>query len=208
MIVTVANFKGGVAKTTTAIHIAAYLHTKARTVLLDGDPNRSAMNAWNRNKTLPFEVADIRETARKSREYEHLVLDTEARPGEDDFKALAQNCDILIIPTTPGALDTHALVQALGELNNISGVRYRVLLTMVPAQGSGTDARELRTELMGAGVSVFASEIPRLNAFRKAASQGIAVDAVADDSAARAWKTYEAVATEMVAVVESKEILA
>ncbi|MEP7309351.1 MAG: ParA family protein [Acidobacteriota bacterium] len=206
MIVTVANFKGGVAKTTTAIHLAAYLHGKAPTVLLDGDPNRSAMHAWNRRKTLPFEVADIRETARKSREYEHLVLDTEARPGEDDFKALAQNCDMLVIPTTPGALDTHALVQALGELNNIPGVKYRILLAMVPPQGSGDDARELRTELTGAGVAVFAAEIPQLKAFRRAASQGVVVNAVTDDSAARGWKAYEAVAIEMVAALEGKEV--
>jgi hypothetical protein len=34
------------------------------------------------------------------------------------------------------------------------------------------------------------------------------VDAVSDDNAARAWKAYEGVAVEMVAVVESKEMLA
>ncbi len=33
MLVTVASFKGGVAKTTTAVHIAAYLHMQAPTLL-------------------------------------------------------------------------------------------------------------------------------------------------------------------------------
>lgn len=42
MIITTASFKGGVAKTTTAIHLAAYLQTKGQTLLIDGDPNRSA----------------------------------------------------------------------------------------------------------------------------------------------------------------------
>ncbi len=58
MRVTVANFKGGVGKTTTAIHLAAFLAEQGETLLLDGDPNRSA-SAWARKGQLPFTVADI-----------------------------------------------------------------------------------------------------------------------------------------------------
>ena len=44
MIVTVASYKGGVGKTTTALHLAAYLNTLAPTLLLDGDPTKNAMH--------------------------------------------------------------------------------------------------------------------------------------------------------------------
>ena len=47
MILTVASFKGGVGKTTSAIHFAAYLQQQAPTLLIDGDPNRSA-TTWAR----------------------------------------------------------------------------------------------------------------------------------------------------------------
>jgi len=43
MIITVASFKGGVGKTTTAIHLAAFLQGQGRTLLVDADPNRSAL---------------------------------------------------------------------------------------------------------------------------------------------------------------------
>jgi len=42
MIVTVTSYKGGVGKTTTAIHLAAYLQRLAPTLLVDGDGIRSA----------------------------------------------------------------------------------------------------------------------------------------------------------------------
>ena len=42
MIVTVASFKGGVGKTTTALHLAAYCQTLAPTLLVDGDLNTRA----------------------------------------------------------------------------------------------------------------------------------------------------------------------
>ncbi|MEG4585371.1 AAA family ATPase [Microcoleus sp. MOSTC5] len=41
---TVASFKGGVEKTTTALHLAAYLQSKAPALLVDSDLNRSALD--------------------------------------------------------------------------------------------------------------------------------------------------------------------
>src|SRR5688572_12209066 len=100
MIISIAGFKGGVGKTTTAVHFAAYLQQSAPTLLIDGDPNRSA-TTWARQGKLPFKVIDERAAARYAREYEHLVFDLKARPDEEDLKALVEGCDLLIIPSKP-----------------------------------------------------------------------------------------------------------
>jgi len=68
MIVTTASFKGGVAKTTTAIHIAAYLQKKGETLLVDGDPNRSATRWSKRGKGLPFKVVSDQQAAKYGRD--------------------------------------------------------------------------------------------------------------------------------------------
>jgi chromosome partitioning protein len=56
MIVTTASFKGGVGKTTTAVHVAAFLQKEGDTLLVDGDPNRSATRWSRRGKGFPFKV--------------------------------------------------------------------------------------------------------------------------------------------------------
>ena len=52
MITTVASFKGGVGKSTTAVHLAAYLHLRGPTLLIDGDPNRS-VTGWSKRGASP-----------------------------------------------------------------------------------------------------------------------------------------------------------
>src|SRR4030095_9572994 len=123
MIIIIASFKGGVAKTTTAVHLAAYFQDKSPTLLIDGDPNRSA-TGWTRRGELPFKVVDERQSARFAREVEHIIIDTEARPEESDLKELADGCDLLIIPTTPDALAIDALIQTVAALEKIGSDRF------------------------------------------------------------------------------------
>ena len=65
MIITIASFKGGVSKTTTAVHLAAYLQKRSPRLLIDGDPNRSA-TGWARRGQLPFKVVNERLAAKKT----------------------------------------------------------------------------------------------------------------------------------------------
>jgi chromosome partitioning protein len=189
MIVTIAGFKGGVGKTTSAIHFAAYLQKLAPTVLVDGDPNRSA-TTWARHGKLPFKVVDERSAAKHARGYEHIVIDTKARPDEEDLKALAEGCDLLIIPTKPDTLSLDALRLTTGTLRSIGATNYQVLLTIVPPKPS-RDGEDAHAALVQANYPVFNTLIRRFKAFEDAATEGVPVYALTGNkNAQEGWSDY------------------
>lgn len=191
-----ASYKGGVGKTTTAVHLAAYLQTLAPTLLLDGDDTRNATTWSQRGKGFPFKVADEVQAARLSRNYEHTVIDTGQRPKQVDLKALSEGCDLLVIPAVPASLDTDGLVLTLSALQEIGADRYKVLLTKVPPAPE-PEGPQLRSDLIEQEIPLFKVDIPRLKAFEKAAASGLTVNQVDDPRAKRAWEAYQSAGKEL-----------
>lgn len=197
MIITVASFKGGVAKTTTAIHLAAFLQTQGKTLLVDADPNRSAIG-WAKRGNLPFEVVPQERSVPLMRRHDHVVIDTQARPVHTDLALLTDACDLLILPTTPDVLALDALVLTLEYLHQIGASRYRILLTVVPPRPS-KEGELVKAMLMEEGMPIFDTWIRRLAAFQKAARQGVLVHEVKDPRAQEGWQDYIKVGEEVVA---------
>lgn len=195
MIITVASFKGGVGKTTTAIHLAAYLQGKAPTLLVDGDQNRSAMT-WALPEKLPFKVVTDVQMAKHIRDYEHIVIDTQARPTRDDLEDLADSCDLLILPTTPKALDLDALLRTIEVLQNLNAT-FKVLLTMVPPPPNRSE-EEARDLFQQEGVPTFGASIKRLVAFERAPLEGVIVRDYTDPRAEIAWAGYAVLGREVL----------
>ncbi len=203
MIITFVSLKGGVGKTTCAIHIAAYLALKGqKTLLLDNDPSRYALG-YDRNsggQGLPFDVLPTAGALNKIPHYQNLIIDTEARPTDDDIAAYAQGCNLLIVPTTPSAMPLEGLGMLASKLAAIDdSAKWRALLTIVPPKPSkqGSDARRA---LVDAGIPLFDAEIPRAAAFDHASKVGLPAYKW-DARGRRAWRQYELIGEEIDAIV-------
>ena len=190
--------KGGVGKTTTAVHLGAYLARSAPTLVIDGDTNESALD-WAREGQLPFDVLGDTQAQGQVERYEHVVLDTEARPSAEDVRALARGVDALLLLSRPSATDLRVLLKTYAKLATLKNVL--VLLTQVPPAPSRAegDAHEL---LSGAGIPVCASSIRRSVWFEHASLDGTTVGAMRDVRASIAWSDYQSLGDELRAWVK------
>lgn len=127
--------------------------------------------------------------------YEHVIVDTQARPDEQDMKVLAGSCDLLVLPCTPDAISLQVLGDTVEALKRIAAINFRVLLTIIPPRPN-RDGEEARSYLTGCGVPTFAGGIRRLVAFQRAALEGVTVAEI--DRQNLGWTDYTSVGDQIV----------
>lgn len=216
MLVTVTSHKGGVGKTTSAIHLAAVLaqvYGGEKVVLVDTDPNESALDHGRRGlelngeRGLPFRVAGPEEEIWE----EHVVFDSQGRLNGEDLEAALEGSDLLVVPTMPDYSEIRALSRFASDVEEASEeiradsssqgpAPYRVLVTMVPwyerlyCPG--------RAELEEAGVPLFKAQIESRKAFKHAAALGVSVRGVKGRAARAGWEDYQRAGRELISELE------
>lgn len=197
-IITVTGYKGGCGKSVTAIHLATFFSALGDVVLVDGDPNRTAI-AWGERGNLPFIVADERKAMKIVQGRDYVIIDTPARPDSSDLKELAEGADLLVLPTLPDVVSLEPMLQTASDLG---GAAYRALLTIVPPKPS-REGETMRDELKTNGVPVFETMIRRAAGFQKAALAGTPIRELTGRDRL-GWLDYESLGKEILEILRNE----
>jgi chromosome partitioning protein len=129
MILALANSKGGVGKSTIAVHLAAWMLEKGRNLLFVDSDVQGSSSAWLREaapdlKTIRLLTKEdiLDQLPKLSVEYDYVVADGPAGLSEVTRSILCL-ADMAIFPCGPSALDLRAVIDALEVNKKIQAVR-------------------------------------------------------------------------------------
>lgn len=139
------NQKGGVGKTTLAIHLATAFQAAGReTLVIDLDPQTSAAE-WKdaRVEERPYVMAvpssRLKKTLETAKEHEAevAILDT-APHSEGTALEAARAADLILVPCQPSIMDLRAMRKTADLINHLKKPIYAVLNEVAP-QGTVAD---------------------------------------------------------------------
>ncbi|WP_339097963.1 AAA family ATPase [Deinococcus sp. VB343] len=165
MKLTVANLKGGAGKTTTAVYLSSALALQGRTLLIDADPQGSALS-WSEtagNFPLPVVAAPVKDLHRRvpqlAQGYAHLVIDTP--PGEIAItRSAMMAADVVLLPIPPALMDLDRLRPTLEVLADLEGLHEPQLFCLLTRVRRGTRSSKAAREVLGElGLNVLDAEV-------------------------------------------------
>jgi len=195
MIIALLNQKGGVGKTTLAVHIAEAISRTGKSVLLvDADPQGSALD-WSENRpdNPSFPVIGLpkanlhKELPALAKNYDVVLIDGPPRVNEIARAAIMAS-DIVLIPVQPSPYDVWAAKEIVDLLQEASAFKDNLKSAFVINRKISNTAigRDVGEALGGYSLPVLKASICQRVAFAESAAQGLTVmDVEPNGSAAK-----------------------
>jgi chromosome partitioning protein len=183
--IAVANQKGGTGKTTLAVNLAAGLHRRGKTVLLDADPQGSATNwagAGGADGDLPpvrslvaAEVGSAIGQAAGSCRY--VLVDCPPHLQSDTLRRVVEWVDLVLIPVQPSPLDLWASVDMAATVveTRVRNPRLRAFMVLNQLDSRNALSGAMHQALAEFEVPALENGLTRRAAFRSAALEGRSV---------------------------------
>lgn len=183
-VISLLNQKGGVGKTTLAVHVAMALARHGRRVLLvDADPQHSALDWQEARETPPlFPVIGLptktlhREIPAHARNYDHIIIDGPPRVNEL-ARAAIMAADLVLIPITPSPYDVWAASEITTLIGEASAFKGNLKTAFVINRKIANTAigRDVADALAGFEYPVLKAAISQRVAFAESAARGSTV---------------------------------
>ena len=184
MIISFLNQKGGVGKTTLAVHFAMGLSIAgAKVLLIDADPQGSALDwAGSREGDAPFPVIGLpkpslhRETPKHIPNYDYIVIDGPPRVNELARSAIMAS-DLVLVPVQPSPYDVWAAKEIIDLLAEASSFKEKLKAAFVINRKIVNTAigRDVADSLAEYPIPVLNSQVCQRVSFAESAAQGLTV---------------------------------
>ena len=184
MILALLNQKGGVGKTTLAVHIAAALAIKGRSVLLvDADPQGSALDwAASRQADPLFSVVGLpksnlhKEIPAHAAKYDDVIIDGPPRVNELARAAILAS-NMIVIPVQPSPYDVWAAKDIVDLLREAAVFKANQICRFVINRKIVNTAigRDVVEALGDYNIPVLPTSVAQRVAFAESAGQGSTV---------------------------------
>ncbi|BBO34184.1 hypothetical protein PLANPX_3796 [Lacipirellula parvula] len=217
MMIVFANTKGGVGKSTLAVHLAVWLFDRgAKVALLDVDRQLSARQ-W-------IEEVEPQITARTAGTPEDVLSEAQSLAESHDFviadgpgglndssRTLLILADLAIFPISPSILDLRSVAeatQALKYAQSINGGKVQGRLVLNRMRTRDKISREMAEAAPSLGLQVTKSHIRDLQPYRDAAQQGTVVTRMgykAKEAAAELTQLFVELMTDKLAFLGTEE---